>query len=69
MPMGRKRDHPIRAYLLRCWQEGQAPPGEKARWRFSVEGVLHKQPRRGFDDLESLVAFLQDELIDREEEQ
>jgi hypothetical protein len=59
-----ERDHPTHAYLLRCWQEGRAAPGKKVRWRFSAEDVLQKQPRRGFDSLEELVAFVQTELDD-----
>ena len=53
---------PNRAYLLRCWQEGAAAAGEEPRYRFSVEEVLQKQPRRGFDSLEALLAFLRAEL-------
>jgi hypothetical protein len=28
-----------------------------------VEEVLHERQRRGFDDLEALIAFLRDELV------
>ena len=63
-----KRNRLDRAYLLRCWQEGKAPGGDQVRWRYSLEGVLPKRSRHGFDDLESLVAFLQGELIDGEDE-
>jgi hypothetical protein len=56
--MTRKQDI-YRAYLLRCWQEGGAAPGGSACWRFSVEEVLRERRRRGFTDLEALVAFLQ----------
>jgi hypothetical protein len=63
------QDHPYRAYLLRCWQEGKAPHGDEIRWRYSLEEILHKRSRQVFDDLESLVAFLKDELIDRGEGQ
>ncbi|MBE9508875.1 MAG: hypothetical protein IMY86_12615 [Chloroflexi bacterium] len=51
-----------RAYLLRCWQEGEAAPGKEPHYRFSVEEILRKRPRRGFDSLEALVAFLRAEL-------
>lgn len=57
-----------RAYLLRCWQEGGDTPGGAARWRFSVEEVLRKQPRRGFDDLEALFHFLQAEMAGGEDQ-
>ena len=55
--MAKKRS-PDRAYLMRCWQEGDAAP----RWRFSVEEVLHERRRRGYADLSSLIAFLRTEL-------
>jgi hypothetical protein len=51
-----------RAYLVRCWQEGAPDSNGMPQWRFSVEEVLHKRQRRGFDSLEALVAFLRDEL-------
>jgi hypothetical protein len=62
--MSSKRNHLTRAYLMRCWQEGKAVSGEKLRWRFSLEGVLQKQPRQGFDTLQELIAFVQAELDD-----
>lgn len=51
-----------RAYLLRCWHEGQAAPDGEPGWRFSVEEVLHERCRWGFTCLESLLNFLQAEL-------
>ena len=59
-----KRERPTRAYLLRCWPDGKAPRSDQIRWRYSLEGVLPKRSRQGFDDLESLVAFLRSELTD-----
>ncbi len=56
--------HSNRAYLLRCWQERDAAPGKEPRWRFSLEEVLHERRRKGFDNLEALVAFLRAELND-----
>jgi hypothetical protein len=64
MPTHSERDRPTRAYLLRCWQEERDLHGEELHWRYSLEGVLPKRSRQGFDDLESLVAFLHGELID-----
>ncbi|MGD9029328.1 MAG: hypothetical protein PVG25_05910 [Anaerolineae bacterium] len=51
-----------RAYLLRCWREAALEHSEAARWRFSVEEVLDKRERHGFDSLEALITFLRDEL-------
>jgi hypothetical protein len=48
--------------LIRCWQEGKTDPGKAAYWRFSVEEVLHERYRKGFDSLESLIAFLHTEF-------
>jgi hypothetical protein len=62
--MRRKPSRPDRTYLLRCWQDEQAPSGEEPRWRFSVEEVLQKRPRQGFESLEALFAFLRADLSD-----
>ena len=68
MPMHREKSHPYRAYLLRCWREGEAAPGKESPWRFSVEEILHERRRKGFSSLEALVAFLRDQLASDEEE-
>ena len=60
--MSDKSSTPTQAYLLRCWKRGDATNSEERRWRFSVEDVLHKGPRQGFESLDRLVAFLQAEL-------
>jgi hypothetical protein len=57
-----KRNRPTRAYLLRCWQEDEPLTGAERRWRLSLEDVLRKGPRRGFDSLDALVEFLDEEL-------
>jgi hypothetical protein len=44
-----------RAYLLRCWQEGEAAPGKERR-------------RKGFSSLGGLIAFLRAELARGKEE-
>jgi hypothetical protein len=64
MSMHGKKNRPTRAFLLRCWQEGKAPGSDEIDWRYSLEGVVPKRCRQGFDDLESLVAFLRGELTD-----
>jgi hypothetical protein len=56
------------AYLVRCWQEGKAVTDGKPQWRFSLEEVLHERRRFGFTSLKELVAFLESELDDSEEE-
>jgi hypothetical protein len=62
--MRSKNNRSTRAYLLRCWQEGRVPRGDEIHWRYSLEGVLPKRSRQGFDDLESMVAFLRGELVE-----
>jgi hypothetical protein len=42
--------------------------GTKSRWRFSVEEILHKRCRRGFDDLEAFIAFMRAELAGGEDD-
>ena len=53
---------PDRAYLIRCWQEGDLSSQGAVRWRFSAETVLHEASRRGFADLESLLDYLRTEF-------
>lgn len=48
-------DDRYRAYLLRCWQEGNS-------WRYSVETADKEQERRGFGSLEALLTWLETEL-------
>jgi hypothetical protein len=57
-----------RAYLLRCWQEGEVLPGQTPRWRFRVEEVAPERRQRGFGSLDALIAFLRAELAGGEEE-
>ncbi len=45
------------AYLLRIWEVRGQAPGAEPVWRFSLEPV-HSRERRGFPDLESLMAYL-----------
>ena len=46
------------SYLLRLWR---APGGDTQPWRASLENPLTGE-RRGFADLEALVAYLHDEI-------
>ena len=50
-----------RVYLLRCWQEPDAPPAHPHAWRFSLEDPS-SGARLGFATWAVLVAFLQAEL-------
>ncbi len=48
------------AYLLRLWKvSGAGPPA----WRASLEDP-HTRARKGFSDLESLFAFLEEQTLD-----
>jgi hypothetical protein len=66
--MHKKTSRPVRAYLVRCWQEGQSTTDGRHVWRFSAEEVLHERRQIGFSNLEALVAFLRAELADGEDE-
>lgn len=51
-----------RVYLLRFWQEEAAALAEaRPVWRFSLEDSATHQ-RRGFESLEALTAFLENEI-------
>ena len=52
---------PNRTYLIRCWHEFSETTLVQV-WRFSVEEVLHERSRWGFENLESLIEFLREEL-------
>ena len=60
----KEKNEPYRAYLLRCWQEGDVGADQEPLWRFSVEDVFGERRRQGFGSLEALVAFLRVELIE-----
>lgn len=57
-----------RAYLLRFWETRSQNPHDPKSWRFSLEDLQTKE-RKGFANLEMLVAFLEaqtDKSPDRE---
>jgi hypothetical protein len=56
------KDELYRAYLLRCWQEGDGGAYEGRLWRFAVEEISGERRRRGFGSFQALVAFLKGEL-------
>ncbi len=47
------------SFLVRVWQEPPAGEGEQPQWRASVE-FIETQEKHYFEDVESLIAFLQD---------
>jgi hypothetical protein len=51
-----------RAFLLRCWREAGAGPGDPAAWRFRLVEPGDAEAERGFASLEALMAFLRREL-------
>ena len=57
------KNEPYRAYLLRCWQEGDGETDKGPLWRFAVEEIFGERRRHGFASLEALVAFLRVELM------
>ena len=61
--MCKEENELYRAYLLRCWQEGDVGTDQEPLWRFSMEDVFGERHRQGFGSLEALVAFLRVELI------
>ncbi len=50
-----------RAYLLRLWREHGLDSAQASVWRYSLEDPLTHQ-RRGFDSLEALTTFLQNQI-------
>ena len=50
-----------RTYLIRCWQVINET-GLVWVWRFSIEEVLLERKRWGFNDLDTLLAFLREEF-------
>ena len=64
-----KYDRPptYRSYLLTVWEERSEEPDTPSAWRFSLEEARTGK-RRGFADLEALIAFLRTELIDERTE-
>jgi hypothetical protein len=49
------------AFLLRCWQEPEV--GGALRWRFSLTHIGVKRNKKGFTNLEALMAHVQKILI------
>ncbi|MCB0174956.1 MAG: hypothetical protein KDJ97_30895 [Anaerolineae bacterium] len=54
---------PYHAYLLRFWGERIHIPEDAVVWRFSLEDP-HTGERRGFANLQQLLAFLDEQIGD-----
>ena len=56
-----------RAFLLRCWQEGDLEngeePGASLAWRFALVPIDDEPGAKGFACLEDLFGYLHDQLI------
>jgi hypothetical protein len=51
-----------RAFLLRCWREAGVGPDGQATWRFCVVKPGDGQTQCAFASLETLMAYLRQEL-------
>jgi hypothetical protein len=54
------------SYLLRCWEIRSQHPDQPPTWRYSLQDPQTEQ-KRGFADLEELMAFLHAEFGDARE--
>jgi hypothetical protein len=59
---GEDRSH---AFLLRCWHERGGGVGGKTAWRFSLTHIDSKRDKKGFADLEALIAYLHQILMEK----
>ena len=53
-----------RVFVLRCWQESEAEPGDPTTWRFRLLEPGGEDTEHGFAGLEALVAYLRQALED-----
>lgn len=58
-----EKPHVYQAYLLRLWRETDG-----GNWLFSLEDVFGERERWGFEDLNTLLKFLQDQIGVEEEQ-
>ena len=56
-----------RSYLLSFWEERGQDPDTPVVWRFSLEDP-HTGRRRGFANMEKVMAFLRTELASHQDE-
>jgi hypothetical protein len=57
-----------RAFVLRCWCEGETPSVEHSEWSFTISEIGGEQARHGFANLERLVIFLIEQVMHGESE-
>jgi hypothetical protein len=50
-----------RAFIVRCWNEGEAAPNQPG-WRFSIGEIGGDEQQHGFGSLDALFAFLRKEM-------
>jgi hypothetical protein len=55
---GQRTGERSEAFLLRCWQEADGGAGGASAWRFSLTHIDTKREKKGFTDLEAVLAYL-----------
>ena len=62
-----KRTSRYHIFVLSLWEEGGDYPGDRTKWRYSLENA-HRVERKGFKNLEELMAYLEAWTQDAPEE-
>ena len=52
------------AFLLRCWQEPDGSLEGEAAWRFSLFRIDNRREPKGFTDLEAVLDYLRQILVE-----
>lgn len=55
------------SFILRCWQEEEANVDHQLDWRFSIQEIGTKRRQIGFNQLEQLFAYLEEQLMSTRE--
>ncbi len=53
------------AFLLRCWKEPDGGVGGAPAWRFSLTHIDAKREKKGFTDLDAVLAYLHQILAEK----
>jgi hypothetical protein len=53
------------AFLLRCWQEPDGDAGGGPAWRFSLTHIDAKREKKGFANLDAVLAYLHQILAEK----